>query len=333
MGRACACGWPHPPEDFYFPSGSNHLGEIRGFLMETRHNLGVTASELRDDAVQELLGLHRWCTGDLFLDSGAFSEVEFGPGGPRVVKPITGREWGRRLRLARELAERWGERLWVVTPDRVGDQEETLRRLCRHRRAIQGLHHLGARLIFPVQRGRWDMAAFWVGSLEAAGLSQAHEWIAEGHVVPGIPSKKDATPLPELRRFAEERVQQMARSRIGFVRERPWLYWHLLGRGPRSRGYAERVAAICHAWSESVVSSDSVLLRAVVGRAGGGRPLTRARDAVLAEGELRAEQTAAVKQEAIGRCFEGERGGRLAEAQLVGWREGQPPRQGVLKLA
>lgn len=319
MGQSsCPCGWAHAPEDFYFPSGSNHLGEIRGFLMETPGNVGVTASELRDDAVQELLELPRWCIGELFLDSGAFSEVAFGPGGRRVVAPISEREWGRRLRLARELAQRWGERLWVVTPDCVGDQEETLRRLCRYRQSLQGLFHLGARLIFPVQRGRWGMAAFWVGSVEAAGFSVAFEWLTEGRILPGIPSKKDATPPEELHRFAQFRAEAAGGEGVRLTGGRPWLHWHFLGRGPRSRGYSERVASICRAWPESVVSSDSVLLRAVVGRgAGAARPLTRARDEVLVEGELRAEQVAAVKQEAIGRYFEAQRTRQAARARQL----------------
>jgi hypothetical protein len=260
--------------------------------------------------------------------------VEFGPAGPRVVKPIAHREWGRRLRLARELAERWGERLWVVTPDRVGDQAETLRRLCRYRQALQRLCRRGARLIFPVQRGRWEMAAFWAGSLEAAGFAQAHEHLMEGRLLPGVPSKKDATPLPELRRFAQVRAEA-AVAGTELLGEHPWLYWHLLGRGPRSRGYAERVAAICQAWPASVVSSDSVLLRAVVGRGGEtgrARPLTRARDEVLAEGAFRVEQTAAVKQAALGRYFEGERSARLEGARRAGWQEGRASPQLALKF-
>jgi len=267
---------------------------------------------LKDDAIQELLGGARWFLGDLFVDSGAFGEVEMTPSGPRVVHPISAREWGRRMRLAVELAERWGPRLWLVTPDRVGCQRTTLGRLVKFRRAVQACHVRGARLVFPVQRGRWSMAAFWAGSVEAAGLSVDLERLVEGRILPGIPSKKDATPLHELAAFAEVRAEANAARGA-------WLYWHLLGCGPRSRGYGQRVEAICSAWGQSVVSSDSVLLRAIVGRAGKGRPLTRARDEVVAEGE--AVGVVQVKRAALERYDDGERARRLERAKAAGWAE------------
>ena len=83
----------------YFASGSNHAGEIQA-LDSVDHSIGVTAPKLNEAAIQ---AVEASTDVPVFLDSGAFGEVEFPAGVPTVVKPIsagTGPMY--------ELCQRWG---------------------------------------------------------------------------------------------------------------------------------------------------------------------------------------------------------------------------------
>lgn len=116
-------------EDQHFASGVNHPGEVRGLAMSGRH-IGITCGEIRDGLIAELElsngGLTR-----LFVDSGAFSEVEFNPSSGRleIAHPITDDMWVERFDLYTWAALNFGPRAYVVAPDCVGDQDLTLARL------------------------------------------------------------------------------------------------------------------------------------------------------------------------------------------------------------
>lgn len=241
----------------YFASGSNAPGEIRGFA-ELRHPLGVAAPECGGACERELLTLAG--TGlPVFVDSGAFSEVEFGDGPPRVVRPITPEAWKRVLALYSRLAAGLGSQVYIVAPDQVGNQRETLHRLAVWKGALHQLQAQGAQIIVPIQRGEWPMATFDQQIQGLLGLDPLD-------YIVGIPSKKDATPIAELRAFLAER--------------RPYRL-HLLGLGPQSDRWGEVWAAITELVPGADVSCDSVLIRAHVGQ---GRKLTRAQQ--VAEAEL-----------------------------------------------
>jgi len=238
----------------YFASGSNRPGEIRGFS-EVDHPIGVVADEIlgSTSALEELLALAG--TGiPVFVDSGAFSEVAFGPAGPRVVKPISPADWRERLALYETLAAALGPSLYVVAPDMVGFPEETLERLETYREEIARIAALGARVLVALQGE--DKADFWRRVLEL-------ELAPVDSLVPALPMKKNAT--------SDEAVLDFARRcRPGAV--------HLLGLGAANRRAPALVEALECSGVE--VSLDSNLIRANVGRGRNPRKLTRALDVV-----------------------------------------------------
>lgn len=256
----------------YFASGTNLDGEIQG-ADRGGHHLGVAVPEL---SRHSHWALHtRTGTTKIFVDSGAFSEVGFGPNGPFIAREITHDEWVKRLDAYLDLSGALGKRLFVVAPDCVAHQKETFERLERYaatvRRIARGecYEHAkhygeGSNVIVPVQKGEVPMAEFWHRATTLLGLP---------NLIAGIPMKKDATTVSEL----EEFVRVARPDRI-----------HLLGLGPESHGFAAAIAAIRKHCPDCSITCDSVLLRRLVGRTngrgGGPRVLTQRRDELIAAG-------------------------------------------------
>jgi nucleoside 2-deoxyribosyltransferase len=239
-----------------FASGSSRPAHIRGFAAIGRA-IGVAFPEVSPEAEAELLQLAGRGI-PVFVDSGAFSEVEFGPDGPKVVRPIDAEGWAQRMALSRRLALALGDQAYLVAPDRIGDQEHTLALLQEWADELRDLAELGANVLVPIQKGRAPQAAFHQHVADALGF--------EGWV-PAIPSKKNATTLDELRAYVEA-----ARPRR----------LHLLGMGERNRQVAEALELVEAASPGCVVTLDANLIAASVGRSNGpsGMPrvLTRAQE-------------------------------------------------------
>lgn len=304
--------WPFCQSDRHFSSGVNHPGEVRGLSSTKR--IGVTVTEVTKSLIDELAE-HKYdpwifCSDyprcmyrhgfRLFVDSGAFSEVRFGPQGRQVVKPITDADWRKRLaiyfRLTRVLKPR---QLYLVAPDAVGDQDETLRRLQVYVPQVRKLVKLGANVIVPVQKGALPMINFWWRALEVLG-------IRERDAIAGIPMKKDATRVEELEEFA---------AQLGL-----WAKIHLLGLGPASKRYQPALSAIWGVCEWCEVTSDSVTLRAMVGRSngrqGGPRALTAARDRAVARGVSGATE---LKTAALVDVGQADYRRQLQAARRAGW--------------
>src|ERR1035441_551977 len=137
-----------------YASGVNEAREIAGFAL-AGVPVGASASNLREAAVRTILRSE----GPVFLDSGAFSEVRFSPQTQRmeIVNRITPREWRRRLAIYLRVAQTLGNRLSVVAPDCVGDQDETLKRLALYRPELHQLAELRSeeRRVGKECRSRW----------------------------------------------------------------------------------------------------------------------------------------------------------------------------------
>jgi hypothetical protein len=250
----------------YFASGSNHAGEILG-LADVGHALGVAINHVGERAMQAMESLAG--TGlAVFVDSGAFSEVDFSQGAPRVAKPITDADWNERLSAMERLARVLGSQLYPVAPDMVGFQAETLQRLQQHQLRVRRLMSLGANVIVPLQKGEQDLASFYDAVVDTLGTD---------NFVVGLPMKKDATSTDDL---------------VGLLKARRVRRLHLLGLGPRSRRWAEVMAAVEAHAPGCAVTCDSVLIRTLVGRSNGRggqpRPLTAAADRAEPEARRRA---------------------------------------------
>jgi uncharacterized protein len=257
----CYSGTLLTNDECYFVSGSNHPGEIRGLMM-SGNNVGVAAPHVTQ-AVEDELFLYAGGFAKVFVDSGAFSEVEFGATGPVIAHPIDDAAWTRILDLYERLASMGWRRhqLYVVAPDCVGFQDITLARLAKYADRIRAIKAAGANIIVPVQKGAMSMADF---------AHKATEILGTDDVVWGVPSKKDATTVADLTAF----VTDVQPNRI-----------HLLGLGTSSKRFPTAVKAVRAACSSTIIFSDSVRITAMVGRTGKTpRKLTAATDQVKAEG-------------------------------------------------
>jgi len=286
-------------EHRHFASGTNAPGEVRGLALSARH-VGITFGEIRDGLLDEL-ALFAGGLQELFVDSGAFSEVAWDAAAGRlvVVRPITHAGWLERFELYAWAAETYGRRARVVAPDCVGDQDETLRRLSRYASNVAAVAARGAQVIVPVQKGALPMSAMYARA--CAILSLAVLPIA------GVPMKKDATSLADLAELVDSLPWYGARI-------------HLLGLGPESKRFAAALRCIKSRRPNAEVTSDSVTIRRLVGRTngrgGGPRAITRYQDEARAAG-LRAARD--VKAYAVAKQGEDEYQAELDRAHAAGW--------------
>lgn len=260
IDAACASGTR------YFASGSNHPGEITG-LAECGIDVGVAIHDLHSAGEAAIVEAVRTYGVRVFVDSGAFSEIGFGPTGPFVAHPISEAEWERRLDAYVRLAKEIGSALYCVAPDMVAFQSETLARMQRWAYKVREAARYGANVLVPVQKGALPMATFWDAARAALGVPDAQ-------LVAAVPMKKDATTTAEFAAFLA--TAKPARC-------------HLLGLGPKSPRFAEVIEAAYRASRYTEMFCDSVLITSLVGRTNGkgrgARPLTLALDAAYADVE------------------------------------------------
>lgn len=295
----------------YFASGLNDVGEVRGVTLAGYH-VGISCSELRPGLLDEVEACVRDHAVGVFVDSGAFSEVAVVDGALVTTRPLSPVDWEKRLAVYERLARSCGRNAYLVAPDKVGDQIETLARLTRYAsrlRALRCVHvdvDLGPNLIVPVQRGGLSMDVFATRACEALAMS-------EDDVVWGIPMKKGATPLRELALFARSCPPDAA--------------FHLLGMGPASPRFEGAVLSILAECPDARITCDAVRVTALVGRGdgAGARPLTAAQDAVRAE--LPGASSSTVKRLALERVLGAESVGLLRDN---GWTDPELPPPPVL---
>lgn len=281
----------------HFASGINHAGEVSGLC----GNIGITAGEVRP-ALRAALEMIAGGTTELFVDSAAFSEVEFDPELGRLidVKPITDAEWLDRFELYAWAGRTFGTRARVVAPDHVGNQADTLVRLARYAMHVAAVAATRAQIIVVVQKGELSMGEMFARECEILGLAETP--------IAGIPMMKDATSIDDLAAFAATL---------------PWygVRVHLLGIGPKARQnrYWRAVAALKAVRPNVEITSDSALVPGLVGRTngpgGGPRVLTRYQD----EARTAGLRDGAVKAHALS-CYSGDVA--LAErdqANALGW--------------
>lgn len=237
----------------HFASGTNRAGEIRGFA-DLDLPFGIVVDEVigRPEPIAEIVRLAG--TGlPVFVDSGAFSEVAFGPEGPRVVRPISDAQWKERLDFYEQMAEVLGSQLYVVAPDKVGFADETIERLDKYREQMKRIANFGARVLVVLQGS--DKVEF----LERVkALNLGYEFI------PSLPCQKNATSNEAIVDFVE-------RVRPGEL--------HLLGRGLKNKKTPPLLRALDKVAPDLKLSLDSCLMASMTGKTngpgGGPRKLTR----------------------------------------------------------
>lgn len=232
-----------------YASGTNRTCDIRG-AAAAGTPLGVDVSKISESGIKAILK----CKVPVLLDSGAFSEVTVCGGKIVVAKPISDREWQRRLSIYLSIAKARGKRLgpgkmpWVtvVAPDQVGSQELTLLRLAKFKRAVKAIKAAGAQVLVPLQKGGLDIADFYQKAIAVLGFE----------IVPAIPMKKAACSPEEVVRF-------LKRIQVPSI--------HLLGIGLANPHAASLLGQIKDIAPAVRISLDSNRIRAAVGH---NRPIT-----------------------------------------------------------
>jgi hypothetical protein len=292
--------YPFEQEARHFASGVNHPGEVRGLFLSGRH-VGITATEIRTGLLDEL-ELFAGAAGECFVDSGAFSEVEFGPSGPVVVRPLDSDEhWRNVFDVMRRVACAFRTRARIVAPDRVGCQATTLARLERYAADVQVIKvATRCQVIVPVQRGAMPLGDFFRKACALLGLRD---------LIAGVPMKKSATSLRDLAELVRSMEGRSCRL-------------HLLGIGPESKQWKAVLRTVLEIRPDADITSDSVTIRRLVGRTNGrgGKPraLTAAQDAARALGMHDAKD---VKSHALITQGFAELDEEKARARAMGWRD------------
>lgn len=258
------------PRPVWFASGSSRVADIRGWA-DARAPIGVTALVLTAKGATAVGGgsRARWRVGlsedvlrtlgtlrgiPVFVDSGAFSEVRFQRAGPPiVVHPLDDGDWRQVIALYTRLVATLGAQVYVVAPDRVGDQTVTLARLTTYAAELRALRDQGANVLVAVQRGELAAAEFYRRVVAVLGFE----------AIPALPAMKAAMTPAEV---------------LGFVREVKPARVHLLGMGARNRKFDGILRSLRDASPTTAVSLDSNRIVAAVGRGRSPRKLTRAQD-------------------------------------------------------
>lgn len=264
--------FPPPPLGIlHFVSGASAPADLRG-LSRFSVPLGVSLAELSDPALDYLLGCSHMPLYRLFVDTSAFSEVEFEDGKMMVVAPISDDAWRDRVEVELRLAEAFGERAWVVAPDRIGSQEETLRRMTMWAEAMREVRARGAHVVVPLQRGAMSLIEFEHAAREALGLSE---------IVAGVTGNKDATSPAEFETW-------LRASKPTAI--------HLLGMGPRNprlRGMLDLCRRLAPTAALTCDSNDlAALVGHTNGRGGGPRALTAWQAFLEGDGSEKAREDA-----------------------------------------
>ncbi|TAL40471.1 MAG: hypothetical protein EPN91_13150 [Salinibacterium sp.] len=247
------------PRPVWFASGSSRVADIRGWA-DARAPIGVTALVLTakgwriglSEDVLRTLGALRGIP--VFVDSGAFSEVRFQRAGPPiVVRPLDDGDWRQVIALYSRLVATLGAQVYVVAPDRVGDQDVTLARLTTYAAELRALRDQGANVLVAIQRGELAAADFYRRVVAVLGFE----------AIPALPAMKAAMTPAEV---------------LAFVREVKPARVHLLGMGARNRKFDGILRSLRDASPTTAVSLDSNRIVAAVGRGRSPRKLTRAQD-------------------------------------------------------
>lgn len=255
----------------FFASGSNHSGEIRALSLIDGAHVGVVAGRVAPRRYPAAWAeLERFVeTGrKVFIDSGAFGEVTFPGGKPTITKPLSDADWREIFHVYAEAALTHGENAYVVAPDCVAHQTESLSRLAHYADEVRDIHGLGATILVPIQKGALSMAAFYDAARRLLNGAPLAGETAEGFYngvdfTPSIPMKKDATTLGELQAF----VEAVRPASI-----------HLLGLAPDTDEGQAAIGTVLAIVPACRVSCDACLIMRWVGKSngpgGGTRRLT-----------------------------------------------------------
>jgi hypothetical protein len=217
-----------PALDLAFRSGMSRSKDLHAGI-GANVPVGVVAGELL--FLQRMITIPRYLQagGAVFIDSGAFSELKTG------IEP----DFERVLGVYREIAEHVRDmgmtpsNLYVVAPDKVGDQWASIERLCKYEKQVRELIDMGVQVIIPIQSG----------PIEPAELVTSIALIVETRsFIVGVPSNAAAMSIEECARLDHHS-------------------YHILGRVQRNAQQDARVAALRLNNPSALITADANWLR------------------------------------------------------------------------
>lgn len=215
-----------------FHSGMSRARDFRA-AADAGVAIGVVAGELASCTI--FLGVPRFLEkgGSVFVDSGAFAEFKTGvaPDFDAVLRVY------EMLASHVELQAAGIGQLYVVSPDKVGDQLETLARLEQYAGRVRALIEQGCQVIFPLQRGVIPATEM---------LARAVAILGTDRFVAGIPSNKEALSLDECASLKHHA-------------------FHILGRVQMNLDQVERMRALTDQNPDAVLTADANWLRSRLG--------------------------------------------------------------------
>ena len=202
----------------FFVSGVRSKNEISGFIYHNQ-SICTTALSMSKPTLKYLLevGRDRQYNANLFLDSGAFKEVN---ADLTVKKAMTDDDWKKIFSIYQQLAEVWGDRLMVMAPDRVGDQKVTMERLERYKDQIQSLAKTGCKIMGAIQKNPTIENSLF---LFHEKLDQFFRSIGIVDWVRGLPLNKSPVRVEDVVYMIEN--------------TKPFKYLHLLGKSPYAKDW------------------------------------------------------------------------------------------------
>lgn len=215
-----------------FRSGMSATSDLRACIT-ARVPVGVVAGELSLGKIGSTLPQYLATGGSVFIDSGAFAEVRSG----------TVPDFSAVLAVYWQVADTTRLlgvapcQLFVVAPDKVGDQEGSLDRLRQYRAQVRNLIDLGCKMIVPIQRGSAgpnDMIA------AVATILGTRDFIA------GIPSNEAAMSIGECATILHHS-------------------FHILGRVKKNDRQIARIAALRLNQPGADITADANWLRSRIG--------------------------------------------------------------------
>jgi hypothetical protein len=207
-----------------FRSGMTNKSDLRG-AMDAGVPVGVVAGSLT--LGQKILAIPKYLDkgGKVFVDSGAFG----------AYQTKSEMDWSKVLGIYESICMNCENRsnLWVVSPDKIGDQDATLELLGIWRKRIVDLIDDGCNVIVPLQCGSIGGAEMIQKVTDLLGCSN---WVA------GIPSNKEAMSIEE----------------CGTLNHGAF---HILGRVQQDEEQISRIEALLLNNQNAVLTSDANWLR------------------------------------------------------------------------
>lgn len=228
----------------FFSSGHKAERDIEGFRLAglaVGSNAQGCGQKCKDSLVR---------TADMgtkvFVDSGAFQELQTG-------KVISDSRWKEILSLYLELARatKHPENLYVVAPDKIEDQDETLKRLERYAEQVQSIRDTGANILVALQPG----------TLSPFDLEQRIKSILSiDEFIPSFPVAKKDIEQAQLVSYLS------SKKSAGELSPK----FHFLGISPRRSSLKRYIETVKNFFPDAVISSDASIIGAVTPD---GRPL------------------------------------------------------------